>query len=601
MYERSSHLNKAKDRNIKKIISRYFGIFLIIIAGSFLILYNIDDTMLWKDEAGTAQIGINTIKYGIPKVWDGVNIITSADGNSFNDHFVVTSHGWLQFYIVGVSVALLGKTTLAARLPFAIFGILSIFVMWLLARVIFHKISLANLTSLIYILYIPFILYSRQARYYSLSFFFLLLSTYLIMYLINENKKIAKTNILLALSVMLLSFSNHLASAIWCFSILLYILLLKQKKYLKALIPVCIGGLIWLPWYIYTIITSPNAYASISFSSHIITKILITFWKVNAYFIPIVSLTIIMFIFAIIKSSRSEKKTNRASRPSPIWFFVILIFTNIVFVSFPKWSITNHYLLCVVVATPIILTYFYEHIKTFSRYIALALLVLVLSSNVLHIWLYACVDTSWIPDKKNDVNNLLSENSEHTTNYGILTSPATDWNGYIMPLKDYIDSLEFVFYPSSYGKELFTHLEAPNEAIVDMLKKYAENDETVIVLGIEYEPIVYYTGLRVANTLSEKIKPWPEQFDDYPNLEKYSYLTHIPDEEIDWIIIKKEGNTSIFDDPNFINKIKDNYEIYECDVVDIPLSNSPDLDYHIFSTITDGDIIYIFHKPRDEH
>ena len=585
---------------MRKISQEYLTISIIILLGMLLIFYNLDDTLLWKDEAGTAQIGINTMKYGVPKAWDGQNMIASADGNSFNDEFIVTSHGWLQYYVIGISISIMGQNTFAARFPFAIASLLSILFIWKLAKILFEKKSMANVVALIYVLYIPFVLYSRQARYYSLTFLFLSTSTYLAMSLLFEKGNSKHQSIYLVFSTMLLFFSNHLAALIWVLSIGIYVLLEKRSLWVKIFSPIIIGGLIWTPWYIYSIVTSPNAYGAISFNSHIASKILITIWKTNAYFIPIFSILIILAVLKIIHfiKQNDENKKNRENKSiSPLWFFIIISMLNIIIISIPNWSITNHYLLCVVFAAPFLLTYMYYHISLFSPYISIAFLVLILTSNVLNIWPYYCFDTAVISNSDNSRNNLLSLNEKSITNYGLLASPATDWDAYILPLEDYIDSMKVVIYPIEYTNELLAHIDAPNEAIVNILNEHATKGESVMVVGIEFEPIVYYTELRVVNNLSEKIRPWPEQFSDYTNLEKYSSLTYMPDNEVDWIVLKKDGSLNVFDDPNFIDRIATEYEVYLCEVADIPLSNSPDLDYHNFST-AEGDFFYIFHKNK---
>jgi uncharacterized membrane protein len=559
--------------------------------------------LLWKDEAGTAQIGINTMEYGVPKVWDGKNMMATSDGNSFNGNLTVTSHGWLQYYIAGISIAFLGKNTLAARLPFALISIASIILMWFLAKTIFKKDSYSNITTLIYVLYIPFILYSRQARYYSLTFFFLLLSTLLLMNLVKgENKNLSKLkNVLLAGSVMLLAFSNHLSTAIWCLSTLIYIILVKKKALLKFFLSVIIGGTLWLPWFIYTIVTFSESYGNLTVNSHIFTKILLTFWKTNTYFIPIVSMLIFTMLFSVIYYIKDKNRgiNNENKELSPCWFFIFLIIFNILAVSIPNWSITNHYLLCVVIAVPITLMYFFNYIRSVSSHIGIVLLFMILCSNILNILPYYCFSSS-IPETKSAVNNLLSVNGQYTTNYGIIASPATDGDAYIMPLKQYLNTLKTIFYPIEYANELFDHIELPNELIINILKEHASDGETILVMGIEYEPIVYYTNLRVVHTLSEKVKPWPEQFSSYPNLEKFSYLTYVTDENIDWIIVKKdgEGMNVLFDNPNFLNENMDKFEVFECNTADIPLSNTPDLDYHIFSTVSENDTFYMFHKKK---
>ena len=56
----------------------------------------------------------------------------------------------------------------------------------------------------------------------------------------------------------------------------------------------------------------------------------------------------------------------------------------------------------------------------------------------------------------------------------------------------------------------------------------------------------------------------------------------------------------LFDNPNFLDENKDIFEVFECITADIPLSNTPDLDYHIFSTISEKDTFYIYHKKNKE-
>lgn len=131
---------------------------------------------MWKDEAYTAEVGNNVLQYGYPRAWNGQNMMTGSAGNDFNHHFAIINQGWLQFYIAAISIKLLGKNTLAARFPFALFGMLTLVVIWFLAKQIYHKKNIANLTVFYCCCYIPFLLYVRQVRYYSLVFFFYNLS-----------------------------------------------------------------------------------------------------------------------------------------------------------------------------------------------------------------------------------------------------------------------------------------------------------------------------------------------------------------------------------------------------------------------------------------
>ena len=161
---------------LKKFLNPFWGIVIIMILSTILILPSISNSMLWKDEAITSQIGYNTLKYGYPSIWDGKNLISSTDGNSFNSILVSSNYEWLQFYIVAASIAIFGKTTFAARAPFAILSILSVFVIWKIAKRIYNQSWKQNLCSLLYLLNTQFLLYAGQARYYSLVLLFSSLS-----------------------------------------------------------------------------------------------------------------------------------------------------------------------------------------------------------------------------------------------------------------------------------------------------------------------------------------------------------------------------------------------------------------------------------------
>jgi hypothetical protein len=77
---------------------------------------------MWLDEADTAVLASNILKFGVPKAWDGVSFIDSDMGARENDELVMVSHPWRQYYIAAASFALLGENNVAAR-PAQIFRI----------------------------------------------------------------------------------------------------------------------------------------------------------------------------------------------------------------------------------------------------------------------------------------------------------------------------------------------------------------------------------------------------------------------------------------------------------------------------------------------
>ena len=71
----------------------------------------------------------------------------------------------MQFYIAAGSLGVLGPTTLAARLPFAVLGFLAVPLTYLLARRLFGRVAVARLSALFLALSVPFLLHTRQARW----------------------------------------------------------------------------------------------------------------------------------------------------------------------------------------------------------------------------------------------------------------------------------------------------------------------------------------------------------------------------------------------------------------------------------------------------
>lgn len=144
----------------------------ILAAGAFLLLANLDERYLWTDECEAALLGESILREGVPTAFDGRNYVTQwivAKREDFDDDLVWVLSPWLQQYVCAASFALLGPTTLAARLPFALVGILDLAVVYWLARRLTGERRIARVAALLLLFCIPFLLHARQARYYSVA------------------------------------------------------------------------------------------------------------------------------------------------------------------------------------------------------------------------------------------------------------------------------------------------------------------------------------------------------------------------------------------------------------------------------------------------
>lgn len=178
---------------------------LLLVLAAILLFTNLGNVYLWQDEAGTAMLGKNTLQFGFPRAFDGKNLVR----NIYSDPCKYTPwkyEGWLQFYVTAAAFKVIGATTFAARLPFALFGLACVFMCYLLTQKVLKDQLASRLAATLLVFSLPFFLYMRQCRWYALVMFFTL-SVMLSYINLLERRKLA--NIGLILSGVLLFHSNY--------------------------------------------------------------------------------------------------------------------------------------------------------------------------------------------------------------------------------------------------------------------------------------------------------------------------------------------------------------------------------------------------------
>ena len=145
---------------------------LLFALAAFGCLWNLDDRRLWGDEAETALLAANIVETGFPRVSDGRNTISNLpERRDANADGIWTWSPWLDEYLAAASLSVFGSTAWAARLPFAILGLLAVL---LLARVAYQSYgshSVALIATALLATCVPFLLHVRQARYYAIVVF----------------------------------------------------------------------------------------------------------------------------------------------------------------------------------------------------------------------------------------------------------------------------------------------------------------------------------------------------------------------------------------------------------------------------------------------
>jgi hypothetical protein len=141
----------------------------IVALAAALLLANLGNRFLWQDEAQTALIAGTILEGGVPRGTDGLNSFSQELGVEYGADGIWKWHTWLSFYPVALSFALLGETPFAARLPFALCALATVPLCFFTARSLWRCRRAALAAAFLLALSVPFLLLSRQARYYALA------------------------------------------------------------------------------------------------------------------------------------------------------------------------------------------------------------------------------------------------------------------------------------------------------------------------------------------------------------------------------------------------------------------------------------------------
>lgn len=186
-----------------------------VIIFSILVFIGANLHPLWSDEAETALFARNIHQNCcLPTGWDGVNLIGYGNAVSLNSDLVANTPP-LQYYLTALSFRIFGESSFTARLPFILFSIASVIVLYYVTLDLTKKRLVATLATFLLSLSIPFVLFAYQARYYPLTVFFGLLFFYCALKL--NQKGIFRVGFVLA--GLLYAFSHYISFAIFFTSV----------------------------------------------------------------------------------------------------------------------------------------------------------------------------------------------------------------------------------------------------------------------------------------------------------------------------------------------------------------------------------------------
>ena len=448
-------------------------VFLIILAlGAFLLLFGLDHRPFWQDEAETACLAKNVLKYGVPRAYDGVNIISQEWGKEYDQDHLWRWSPWLQIYVAAAAFKIGGLTTYAGRFPFAVMGIACILLVYKFVRRNFGDPAWAYLAALLLATSVIFLLFARQCRYYSLG----TLLTLINLYAFRENWQ-TKTApaLLLVFSATLMFYTNYLLFLSYFVpfifaAFLLYYSEISLARALKIILGVCIIVIPGL--FLFRIQQQAMMVSLWSFVKDNLDNYFGGFFQFM-FPLPIA-------VFLVWRWSRSlRRRTGLLQDPTErfILFLSLIILGNILALT-PAPQCELRYLVHLYPLCVIILGWVICRAWRYQKFAGALLALLLLATN----WLYV-VPMDWI----GWVNRKLY-NDQHMLSYPVL------------PLKLYLTELS-----SPYPEDV-------NQNLIRFFQTHAQSGDTIFTTYGDL-PLMFYTHCRVlgglqAHSTMQQLPDW---------------------------------------------------------------------------------------------
>jgi hypothetical protein len=224
-------------------------ILIVILIGSVvLLLANLGNQYLWQDEAQTALISKTILTDGVPRGYDGKNYFSQEDGAEYGKNYIWRWHTWLPFYVLAGFYEVFGVSTFVSRLPFALFGLGTVALLYFFARSLWPRTRIPAIAASLLAISVPFMLLCRQCRYYSMAMFFTLLSLYAYVLLLEGRKR---ASVLLFAATTLLFHSQHIYVAVFFPVVFLHAVIFhcdRLKTLGKVAALVIVVNTPWLIW-----------------------------------------------------------------------------------------------------------------------------------------------------------------------------------------------------------------------------------------------------------------------------------------------------------------------------------------------------------------
>jgi hypothetical protein len=538
------NVDRKGGTNFLAVVSKVDYFFVIIcLLTIFLFFYGLGNRPFWQDEAETACLARNVLKFGLPQAYDGVNLISQQEGLDFGPNgYLWRWAPWLQIYLTALSFKLWGMSTVAGRLPFALAGAACVALIYAMIKKYFNDLSWARLSSLFLALSVPFILHSRQCRYYALGAFFVLLCIYV--FRAKWQTRALPAAIFIS-ALVLLFHTNYLLFFSFSFSLSLAAIIFYRDKLplARSIVLTLIVFVLVFPCVFMFSLSQQSG-----FLNHPGAFLRANIRDLFAFMIPLPIFLVVMWrlIQSII---RKIGGSSMGADERFVLFLSLVIILNIALLSLTPWRF-HRYLIHLYPLSSIVLGWVAVRLFRYQKLSGVLLIMLIGFTNWLHI-------------------------------------PPLEWVRFIdRPRHNDFQMLTYTGIPLKlYLSEIFTDYPDVNQSLIHYFLKNARPGDTIVTTYGDL-PLMFYTPFYVLGGLQGRV---PDR-------------DHIPE----WIVKRTHtvtnGKGELLKSEMYVSDqiwLDERYDRIVLSLPDEQFGNNPDPFHHRFIPLSDFYVPLTIYKKKN--
>jgi len=538
-----------KVTSIRFIFKSHLAISFILCFSFLLIFTGLDDSVLQVDEGGDTFISTTILKHGFPMHSDGLNK-TMLFADIFDGVFIYRT--WMPYYLQSISLYFLGNSTFAARLPFAIAGLASIFCLYYFVIRLTKKKTIAIFSATLLATCVPALLYFRTSRYIAIP---ILLTPLLLLFYISIFEKKKWNPVPFTITAIILFHTMYVEFAGLLMGMLTHLFCYRKEiepiNLRKIKFPVAVTAMLCLPWLSFIPALSKRIAAFYASTSPFIDTSYLGYFKhflgflfqINNYLFPLILIPFLLLGLL-----------NKFSRP--VSLLVFSVFFILLTASLHSIPLLQYIAACIPILF-VLLAWLVFHLfndSILKQYIFLGLLVF---SNLIHVGPLIPVKQI-LQTQKPEVQHNLYLHGIHET---------------------FMREIQFKSIFFQYWLELANPYQGPLDKIVKFFETHGKKGESCYIDN-ELESLIFYTGFKMIhnNELSMKSKP-------------------------DWVVLRGDqwdihSTKTMSPLKAKLKSILENND-YEKIILNAPVkrvNNSYEVQIHLFQSPTSTDKVSIFRR-----